>query len=144
MRSVVHAHSSSVIPFSVSSVPLRAVAHSGAFLGDGLPIFEIRETGGMTDMLVSTPALGRALAVRLADRPALLMRGHGVVTVGGDLHRAVGRAVYLEENARLLQNAINLGGTITYLDPEEARRVEALRDYERQWELWTRKVAQER
>jgi len=29
------------------------------FLGTGVPIFEIRETAGDTDMLVRNPALGR-------------------------------------------------------------------------------------
>jgi ribulose-5-phosphate 4-epimerase/fuculose-1-phosphate aldolase len=144
VKSVVHAHSSSVIPFSVSNVPLRAMAHSGAFLGSGLPVFEIRRTAGMTDMLVSSPAIGRALAQTLGDKAALLMRGHGVVTVGGDLHRAVGRAVYLDENAKLQREAMSLGGTITYLDPEEARKVEAARDYERQWEMWSRQLAREK
>src|SRR6202023_3790792 len=50
---VVHAHTPSVVPFTVSSVPLRAIAHSGGFLAEGLPNFEIREAGGMTDMLVT-------------------------------------------------------------------------------------------
>src|ERR1700726_281270 len=57
---VVHAHTGSVVPFTVSSVPLRAIAHSGGFLAEGLPNFEIREAGGMTDMLVSNAKFGRA------------------------------------------------------------------------------------
>lgn len=140
VMSVVHNHSPSVIPFTVSSVPLRTMAHSGAFIGSGLPIFEIRKVGGMTDMLVSNPALGRAFAQALGQASAILMRGHGAATVGPDLRRAVGRAVYLEVNAKLQLQAIGLGGTVTYFEAEEARLVEARRDYDRQWELWTRKV----
>jgi HCOMODA/2-hydroxy-3-carboxy-muconic semialdehyde decarboxylase len=68
------------------------------------------------------------------------MRGHGSVTAGPNVRHAVGRAYYLEVNAKLQAQAIALGGTITYLDPEEARKVEARRDYERPWELWKRKA----
>lgn len=42
--------------------------------------------------------------------------------------------------AKLQLQAIELGGTVTYFEPEEARLVEARREYERQWELWTRKA----
>src|SRR5262249_34567613 len=75
---IVHAHTQSVVPFTVSTVKLRAIAHSGGFLAEGLPNFEIREAGGMTDMLVNNAALGRALAEKLGDKVAILMRGHGV------------------------------------------------------------------
>jgi HCOMODA/2-hydroxy-3-carboxy-muconic semialdehyde decarboxylase len=137
---VVHNHSPSVIPFGVSDVPLRALAHSGAFIAEGVPVFEIRRAAGMTDMLVRTPALGRALAQTLGNKPALLMRGHGAAVVGPSLSFAVGRSIYLELNAKLQAQAMALGGTITYLDPEEARKVEARRNYNRAWELWKRKA----
>ena len=39
----------------------------------------------------------------------------------------------------LLNHAMALG-PVTYLDPEEGRRIEARRDYIRSWELWKRKV----
>ncbi len=137
---VVHNHSPSVIPFSVSSVTLRAVAHSGGFLAEGLPIFEIRNAGGMTDMLVRNAALGRALAQALGKKPATLMRGHGAAVVGPSLPHVVGRSIYLELGAKLQARAMALGGTINYLDPEEGRLIEARRDYIRSWELWKREA----
>ena len=140
VMAVVHHHAPSVLPFTVSTVPLRAMAHSGAFIGGGLPIFEIRRAGGMTDMLVSSGALGRALAESLGQSPAVLMRGHGAAVVGPTLRHAIGRSVYLEVNARMQQQAIALDGTIEYLSPEEARKIEDRRDYDRQWELWKRKL----
>lgn len=72
---VVHNHSPSVIPFSVTGVPMRAIFHMAAFVGDGLPNFEIRDVQKGTDLLVKTPALGAALARIVADKPAALMRG---------------------------------------------------------------------
>ncbi len=140
---VVHHHSPSVIPFGASTVPLRALYHMAAFLGDGVPVFDIRDAArGMTDMLVRTPALGRALAHALGDRAAALMRGHGAVVVGASLREAVARSVYMETNARLQMEAIALGGRVTYLDPEEARQAEAAirPTLDRPWELWRRKA----
>jgi HCOMODA/2-hydroxy-3-carboxy-muconic semialdehyde decarboxylase len=107
----------------------------------GVRVFEIRDAAGMTDMLISTPALGRALAATLGEKPAALMRGHGAVVVGATLPEAVGRSVYLQMNARLQQQAIALGGDITYLDPQEAAKIGGLGGYGRAWELWKRKVA---
>jgi hypothetical protein len=52
----------------------------------------------------------------------------------------VGRAIYIGVAAKLLAEAIALGGTINYLDPEEGRKIEARRDYIRPWELWKREA----
>lgn len=143
VTAIVHHHSPSVIPFGVSTVRLRALYHMAAFLSDGVPVFDIRDAaGGMTDMLVSSPSLGRALARTLGDHQAVLMRGHGAVVVGDSLTRVVARSVYMEVNARLQAQAIALGGEIRYLDPEEARRAQAAVEptFGRPWELWKRKA----
>jgi ribulose-5-phosphate 4-epimerase/fuculose-1-phosphate aldolase len=142
VRAVVHHHSPSVIPFGASGVPLRPLYHMSAFLGDGIPVFEIRDAApAMTDMLVRTPGLGRALAGTLGGRAAALMRGHGAVVVGDSLPQVVGRSFYLELNARLQLQAMLLGRGVTYLDPEEARlATETLAGYERAWELWKRRA----
>jgi len=60
--------------------------------------------------------------------------------VGPSLPHVVGRSIYLEVGAKLQTEAIALGGTISYLDPEEGRRIEARRDYSRPWEMWKRKA----
>ena len=62
VMSVVHSHSHTVVPFSVTQVELRPVFHMAAFVGEGLPNFEIRDVQTGTDLLVKTPFLGRALA----------------------------------------------------------------------------------
>jgi HCOMODA/2-hydroxy-3-carboxy-muconic semialdehyde decarboxylase len=113
-----------------------------AFLGDGVPVFEIRAAGGMTDLLVRDAALARALARSLGTHTVALMRGHGAVVTGPTLQHAVARSVYMEMNARLQQQAMALG-PVTYLEPEEARRADATVSgtYARPWELWKRRVA---
>jgi len=142
VKAIVHNHSPSLIPFGVTGIPLRPIYHSAAFIGEGIPVFEIREAGGMTDMLVRDPALGGALARTLGNKPALLMRGHGAVVVGPSVPSVVRRSIQLEVNAKLQTQAMTLGGNITYLDPEEVRKIMAREDValERSWELWKRKV----
>ena len=143
VRAVVHDHSPSVIPFGVSTAPLRPLYHMSAFLGGGVPVFDIKTASGQsTDMLVRNPALGKSLAQTLGSRPVALMRGHGAVVVGASLPLVVFRAVYTEMNARLQAQAMALGGPVTYLDDEEARRAEASvgGTVARPWELWRRKA----
>jgi HCOMODA/2-hydroxy-3-carboxy-muconic semialdehyde decarboxylase len=140
VQSIVHHHSPSVIPFGVTPAPLRAIYHMASFLGTGIPVYEIREAGGMTDMLVRTPELGIALAQAVGPHPAALMRGHGAVVVGNTIQQSVARSVYMELNARLQHQAMALG-PVTYLDPEEARLgVATQAGYSRSWALWKEKA----
>jgi len=124
VMAVVHNHSPSVVPFSVTGVPMRPIWHMAAFVGEGLPNFEIRDFQKGTDLLVKTPQLGQALARTLGAKPAALMRGHGSVVVGENLPRAVGRSVYLEISARMQMQAMAIagpGGKITWFDEPEVR-----------------------
>ncbi len=139
VMAVVHNHSPSVVPFSVTSVPMRPIFHMAAFVGEGLPNFEIRDAQKGTDLLVKTPYLGQALAKTLGGSPAALMRGHGSVTVGESLARAVGRSVYLELSARMQAQAMMIagpGGKITYLDDSEVQASMPVQSYGRAWPLW--------
>jgi ribulose-5-phosphate 4-epimerase/fuculose-1-phosphate aldolase len=140
---VVHNHSPSVVPFSVTGVPMKALYHMAAFIGDGLPNFEIRDVKQGSDLLIRDSFLGAALAKTLAARPAALMRGHGSVVVGESLPRAVGRSIYLEQSARMQMQALLLagpGGRITYLDAAEVHASVSRQDYVRAWPLWRDKA----
>ena len=142
VKAIVHSHSPAVIPFGVTSVPLKPIFHMSGFLGTGVPIFEIREIAGDTDMLVRNPGLGAALALRLGDKSAALMRGHGSVAVGISLPQAVYRAIYLEVNARLQSEAMKLG-SINFLTSGEAKLAAAANDMHilRPWALWKHEIA---
>jgi ribulose-5-phosphate 4-epimerase/fuculose-1-phosphate aldolase len=140
VNAIIHCHTPSLIPFSVTGVALRPVYAPAAFIAEGIPVFEIRAAGGMTNLLIESPALGRALAQTLGHKPAALMRGHGAVVVADSIPSVVGRSVYLAMNARLQAQALALGGQITYVDPEEARLYLAQSNYDRAWELWRKEV----
>ena len=135
VMAAVHCHCLEVIPFAATSVPLRPMYHMGYFIGEGVPVFDIRRVASITDMLIETPELGRALAQTLGNKSAALMRGHGAAVVATSLHLVVGKAYYLNVNARLQLQAMQLGGgNVTYLDPEEAKK--AAQTYERSWDFW--------
>ena len=136
---VVHNHSPSVVPFSATAVGLRPIFHMAAFIGQGVPNFEIRDAQKGTDLLVKTPYLGQALARTLGKCPAATMRGHGSVVVGETLPRAVGRSIYLEMNARMQAQAMGIAGPagqVTYMDDSEVAESVAHQEYDRGWDLW--------
>ncbi|HUK59562.1 MAG TPA: class II aldolase/adducin family protein [Stellaceae bacterium] len=142
VQAVVHSHSPNLVPFGATSVKLKPLYHMTGFLGEGVPVFEIRKVAGSaTNLLITDNRLGKALARTLDDKPAALMRGHGSVVVGQSLQQAVYRAIYMELNARLQSEAMRLG-RVTYLTPEEARAGAAVNDrmLHRPWELWKRKA----
>ncbi len=143
VRAVVHNHSPSVIPFGITTESLRPIFHMAAFVGEGVPNFEIRDAEKGTDLLVKTPYLGKALATTLGGKPAALMRGHGAVVVGENLPRAVGRSIYLEISARLQMQAMLIagpGGKIICLDDSEVNASVPKQDYARAWNLWRSKA----
>jgi ribulose-5-phosphate 4-epimerase/fuculose-1-phosphate aldolase len=140
VKAVIHAHSPSVIPFGTTQVPMQPMFHISAFLSPKVPVFEIRNAGGMTDMLVSNGQLGKALAEALGKGAVVLMRGHGMAVVGSSLPLVVFRAMYTEVNARLQVQAIEIGGPITFLTPEESAKADKVIDqtHLRAWDLWKR------
>jgi len=128
------------VPFSVTNVPLRALFHMAAFIGEGVPNFEIRKVKKGSDLLIRDPKLGAALAKTLGGKPAALMRGHGSVVVGESLPRAVGRSVYLELSARMQMQALLLSKRITYIDAAEVKASNPVQDYKRAWPMWREKA----
>jgi ribulose-5-phosphate 4-epimerase/fuculose-1-phosphate aldolase len=143
VTAVVHSHAPPVIPFAASSVALRPIYHMSSFLARGAPVFDIRSRFGATDMLVRNRDHGRALAESLGKSDVALMRGHGFVAVAPGVPHVVYRALYTMLNATLQQQAIALGGSVTYLEADEAERADLTNQgvIGKPWELWKRKVA---
>ena len=141
VTSIVHCHAPQLIPFGATRTSLKPLYHMSGFLAEGVPIFEIREAAGITDMLIHDSSLGAALARSLADKPMVLMRGHGATMVGRSIAQAVYRSIYAALNAGLQMEAMRLGEPI-YLEREEGRRAMLVNDsaiaIERTWALWRR------
>ncbi len=146
VMAVVHNHSQPVVPFSVTGAPLKPVFHLAALIGDNIPVWDIRDNFGDTNMLVTTMPQGRDLAAALGPRRVALMRGHGCVVAGGSLKEAVMAAVYLQVNARLLLESLKLGG-VKYLSPGEVAIMSddqvQPRAMGRAWEYWAVRAGRE-
>lgn len=140
VMSVVHSHSPSVVPFGLVRVKMQAMLHSAAFLAAGVPVFDIRDKFGATDMLVSDGEKGEALAESLGGKSVVLMRAHGSVACGPSLQDAVFRAVYTEVNARVQHWAAALaaGEPLAGLDEEEGLLADVINQTAglRAWDLW--------
>jgi ribulose-5-phosphate 4-epimerase/fuculose-1-phosphate aldolase len=144
VMAVVHSHSPSVVPFSVSKTsPLRATCHMAGFIGTSTPVFEIRDyAGDASSLLITNNELGHALTQSLGERSLVLMRGHGSTVVAESLRRAVYRGVYTELNAQIQSVAQQLG-EVTFLSEGEA--AETVRVIETQvvraWDFWSIKAS---
>ena len=115
--------------FSVTDRKLEPVHNHGSFFAGGVPVFQRPD-------LIWTEELGSEVARTLAEKPAILLRGNGQVTVGGTMPEAVMMAIYLEEAAEILYGAIQIGKPIALTaDESKQRQVEALppADLERAW-----------
>jgi len=147
VMAVIHAHSPELIAFGSSSVPLRNMIHVGSFINDGVPVFDVRKFGGTADdMLIRNGALGKAVAQALGNKTAMILFGHGVVVTGASLPTAVSNAYFLNMNARVEEQAIRLGGTVSYLEREPGAKRPAAPAAgaainNRAWEYWKREVA---
>ncbi len=147
VHAVVHNHSPSVIPFGVTTMPLKPLFNTGAFIGEGIPTFEIRDFQESGDLIVKTPYLGQSLAKVLDRKPAALMRGHGSVVVGDGIMMVVVRSVYLELSAKLQMQAMLIAGPngkVVYLDDKEVATIGARQasagTWARTWDLWCAKA----
>ncbi len=133
VNAVVHSHSPTIIPFSVTGEPLRPLSHIAAFIPDDVPVWEIRDVGITQGLLVTNNTQGEALAKTLGNRPLALMRGHGNIVVAPDVKRVVHRALYTEVNAQQLVTALSFRRPITFIAPDERQDPKRIDDA---WDVW--------
>ena len=143
VQAVIHNHSTAVIPYGVTGTPLRPIFHLAAVIGEQVPLWDIRDAFGDTDMLVTTMDQGRDLATTLGDGRVTLMRGHGCVVVGASIRTAVMTSIYLQVNAQLLTESLGIGD-VTYLSSGEVELMSQTQvrplSGDRAWEYWARRA----
>ena len=146
VNATVHAHAEDILPFGIASgTPLRPVIHSGSFIGPDVPVWDIADKFGDTNLLVTNVDQGRDLAKVMDGNPVALMRGHGFASAARSLIEVVRVSVYLPRNARALMRAKQLGGDIKYLRQGEIdARNRGYSPYSpetwRAWEYWANKA----
>jgi len=110
VNSIIHCHPKMATCFSIAGVEIKPVYHRAVFLSPGVPIWDYP---GQVDK----PELGEKIAAALGDRPAVLLRGHGAVTVGASLEECVSVCAILERAAEMQYIASNIG-TPKVIEPE--------------------------
>ncbi len=141
---VLHSHSPSVLPYCFTDQPLRPVTHMGAFLGEAVPVYEIRDKQGEeTDLFGGSPNVCADIAESLGDYPVVLMARHGVVNVGGSVREVVFRAFYTEQNAAAQTAGMQIG-KVKYLSPGEVKTAGKLvgAQIDRGWDHWSERLRQ--
>ena len=145
VNAVVHNHSPSVIPFTVTKRKLRPIMHMCAPIGSDIPNWDIRDKfGDKTNLLVTDMAMGRDFAHCLGGRAVALMRGHGSTVAARSLREVVFTSIYMELNADMLIKSLTIGdGDVTYLADGEIATIAKGRagfTFERGWENWCNRV----
>jgi HCOMODA/2-hydroxy-3-carboxy-muconic semialdehyde decarboxylase len=146
VNSVVHAHAEDTLPFGIAGeTRLQPVIHSGSFIGRDVPVWDIADKFGDTNLLVTNMAQGLDLAKTLGKQSVALMRGHGFASAARSMIEVVRMSVYLPRNARALMRAKQLGGAIKYLSQGEIdARNAGYSPYSpetwRAWEYWANKA----
>lgn len=118
---VVHTHAAAATAFAALGVPLRPVSNEGTLFA---PPDLVRFSG--RSGLIRTPEMGAHLASELGGRNAMLLPGHGLVTVGEDAPSAVMTAVLLDRACRLQLDVEAAGGVRVWTGDEEALEKRAM------------------
>jgi ribulose-5-phosphate 4-epimerase/fuculose-1-phosphate aldolase len=140
VMAICHNHAHELLPLAVTKTVIRPALHSAAVIGQEVPVWDIRDQFGDTNMLVTSNEMGDSLASTVGKGKAALMRGHGSVVVGTNVQDAVFSTFYLRLNAEVMIKAMSMGETITYLSPGEIDRSGELHSQPaaqgRAWEDW--------
>ena len=144
INSVIHGHAAPILPYGLTGTTLKPVYHMSAFLGEGAPIFEIRnfaKPNPDTDMFISNVELGDALSKTMGLQYFVLMRGHGYASGADSIKKAVFRTIYAIQNASIQSEAMKMG-QVQYLTPGEAVTAQETieKTIGRPWQLWSERV----
>lgn len=124
VQAVVHTHHPAVAALSASDAALQMVSQDSVYFWNRHSVFD-------SAAMIVDRASGEALARALGGGRAVVLRNHGLVTVGASLTEAVILAVSLARSAATQLNAAALGS----VTPMPQRDLEALsRSFEATYE----------
>jgi L-ribulose-5-phosphate 4-epimerase len=118
VQSVVHTHSTFATAWAAAgkSIPVYLTAIADEF-GGPIPLGAYAQIG--------EEEIGREVVRAIGDSPAILMKNHGVFTIGPSLEAAVKAAVMVEDVARTAYYALQIG------QPDELPPAEVARAHKR-------------
>lgn len=112
---VVHTHAPHAVAFSALDKPLLPIGHEGAMFCDGLPVFS------ETSDLIVDQGRGKAVARSLGQHNVLMLRNHGIVTLGRTIEEATVLALFLERACKSQLMVEACGGARAVSTPEDAK-----------------------
>jgi 3-hydroxy-2-methylpyridine-4,5-dicarboxylate 4-decarboxylase len=122
---VFHGHPLPLIPFTVcKDIPLLPVMNYGALFYNGIGMYDDSDVS--SGMIVVTREEGERIARALGDKYCVLMRGHGITTVGENMPQTVLDTILLVQNAKVQLDCLKIGGTPKICTEEEGRAYRTL------------------
>ncbi|HEX2229779.1 MAG TPA: class II aldolase/adducin family protein [Candidatus Binatia bacterium] len=95
VNAAVHCHASMCIALSLAETPIDWVHMQSARFKGGTPIFP-------RPIYILDESEGADLARSLGTASAIMIKGHGIVTVGASIDEACINAVYMERTAKIM------------------------------------------
>jgi len=95
VNAAVHCHAAMCTALSLADKPIDWVHMQSSRFKGGTPVFP-------RPIYILDPSEGAELAEALGKASAVLIKGHGIVTVGESIDEACFNAVYLERTAKIL------------------------------------------
>lgn len=115
---IVHTHSPFATSFAVRGEPIEVFTTTHAALfGGPIPISDYA--------VIGEKEIGKEILRHVGDGSALLLRSHGVFTIGANVQKAFRAALYVEESAEVNHIVLSRGP----MAPLEASTVAASRDW---------------
>lgn len=114
VNGIVHTHSPYATSFAVSGIPLEIyTTTSAAVFGCRVPVSDF--------VTIGEEEIGKQIVEKIGDGEVILIRNHGVFTIGTNSEKALKNAVVLEETAQAVHYAM-CRGNITPLSDETVKR----------------------
>jgi L-ribulose-5-phosphate 4-epimerase len=95
VNAAVHCHASMCVALSLAEKPIDWVHMQSARFKGGTPIFP-------RPIYILDESEGAELAKTLGDASAMMIKGHGIVTVGATIDEACINALYMERTAKIM------------------------------------------
>jgi ribulose-5-phosphate 4-epimerase/fuculose-1-phosphate aldolase len=98
VNAAVHCHAAMCVALSIAERPVSCVHVQSGRFGRGVPIYP-------RPIYILDESEGADLARTLGDANGLMIKGHGIVTVGKSIDEACMNALYMERTAKIMAMA---------------------------------------
>lgn len=107
VQCILHYHPDELVIVAASGQSIKVIANCGVDFYRGTPIYD-------SPLLIRNHQLGDKVAATLADRCAVLLRGHGGTVVASDLDTLLRRGIDFVRSAKIQIMAAPLGAVKTH------------------------------